>query len=752
MGYTLCIADRPGVGRHIACALRAFNNFDGYKEGNGYIVTWASGHMVGLAEPQEYGFVPIEDTYVDGREQAYRELPLVPDEFMFTIQKNTARQFRTVSGLMNRPDVDKIIDCSDMGAVGLALQWIIRNKAGCQKEVMRLCATSLTDGNILSAMGSLRPIGEYKPIIESELCRKKADWIMEMNISRAMSLKYCAAVTVERLQPPTLYFIIKRYLDAINFNAPDYYAMKVHLKEGVTIFWDRDTDGYFPAAVKDSTGRVLDKASVDSVSAEIQCFGKGFVSGIDKQARAVERPQLYDITSLEYEANVMYGYTAAETLTAAQSLYEARLISCPQTDSRYIPDGLVPELHSIVQGLLRFSRYREIAGSILNKTPNIDGHIVDGSKVFDRHAIIPTDRLLTLCSLELLPSQKDKENGVTAGMLNNIFDLILSRILISLSDPYVYEQTAIMFMFKNGLTFKITANKPISMGWKGYQDCLFKNDVNDAGSEGETQLLPTLEQGQYINIISCSTVQIQPAPPRLHTEATLLTAMANAGAVIENGLLLKGKGIGAPVTRAGIIKSLFEMSYAETIIMDKDRYIQPTAKGLSIIRIMPDELYSPMTAAGWELLLSDIAEGKSSEKDFMNSFVPFVRDKVSEVINAKNNITLKKEREAHGICPWCGSGIYCFDNKNSKGNVEYLRYYCADKCGYQLCTNDKLFAICLKRCITVKEAKKLIAKGSITLDVNNKDGNGTHKAVFRIIKKIRNGTVYCNVTIESARI
>jgi len=393
VGYILCIAEKPSVARDIASVLGATNTKNkGYIEGNGYLVTWAIGHLVGLAEPHEYGFVKKEDVYGEGRELAYDELPLIPNEFKFIVIGATKDQFDIVKKLMHRTDVDSIIDCGDMGAEGHILQWLIRVKAGCNKPVKRFCATSMTDEAIKVAMSNLRPMADFENIIKGELCKKKADWILGMSMSRALSIKYRAGITVGRVQSPTLYFVVKRFLDVENFKVTDYFTMSADLKEGFKVGWRKDTDNLFPSTAKDDSGRVLDKSLIDKACAEIIGFGKGAVSELTKQVKSVERPLLYDITELQRHANVLFGYSAAATLATAQSLYEThKLLSYPHTDSRYITSDLSSYLKGYVEVISGIDRYKKIADGVLADGLNIDKRIVNDAKVTDHHAIIPTD-------------------------------------------------------------------------------------------------------------------------------------------------------------------------------------------------------------------------------------------------------------------------------------------------------------------------------------------------------------------------
>ena len=270
MGYKLCMAEKPSVARDIASVIGADKKCKGYYEGNGYRVTWAVGHLVGLAEPEEYGFVSKEAMWRDEKEKAYAELPIIPDNFKLVVLEQTEEQFEIIKELIHRDDTDEIINCGDMGAEGHILQWFIREKAECTKKVRRFCATSMTEEAIRQAMSHLRPEEEFANIIKGEFCKKKADWIMGMSMSRVESLKYKTGINVGRVQSPTLYFVVKRYLEVKNFKVTNYYGIQADLKEGFSVFWNKDTEGIFPPNAKDSEGRVLDGKAVKAKAEAIQ--------------------------------------------------------------------------------------------------------------------------------------------------------------------------------------------------------------------------------------------------------------------------------------------------------------------------------------------------------------------------------------------------------------------------------------------------------------------------------------------------
>lgn len=759
MGYKLCTAEKPSVAKDIARVVGADKKENGYFIGNGYIVTWAVGHLVGLAEPEAYGFVKQEDMYSDdkAKEQAYAELPLLPQEFKLIVLEPTKEQFEIVKALMHRPDVDYIIDCGDMGAEGHILQWFIREKAGNTKPVKRFCATSMTDEAIKEAMSHLRDAKEFIPVIRGEFCKKKEDWILGMSLSRALSIKYHAGINVGRVQSPTLGFVVKRYLEVVNFKVTNFYTMDATIAEGngFHVFWNKDTDGIFPSEIKTSEGRVLNKTAIDAKCAEIKAGGRGIITDLVTSKKATDRPQLYDITELQRDANRRYGYTAAVTLATAQALYETqKVLSYPRTDSRYITHDLVPYMAERVQMIGTIDKYKSVAADLTAAGLNIDKKIVDDSKVTDHHALIPTEKINGFNLADMKPTDEERKKGVTVATMNNILDLVLTRMLVSFSGAFKYEQTNVTVTFSNGMKFAASGKKPVSMGWKAVQQTLSgkgESDEDESGNENAEQFFPNIQKGQAVTVRDCKTVSGKTTPPKLHTEATLLTAMENAGQQIENGAILKGKGIGTQATRAEIIKKLYDTGVVETEMKGKTPYIKPTRKGLTIIQILPPDLYSPKITADWETKIAEIVDGKENEDNVMREFETYIKAKTEQIKSMDVQASFAKEKEVFGVCPWCGKPVYRYQAKNDKGKVTETRYYCSEKCDWDLRTNDMVFATRLGRNLTDAEAKKFIAKKFIVLDCVTKSGGNKYRGEFTFYERASNGKRYCNVKCEPVK-
>lgn len=757
MGYKLLMAEKPSVARDIARVLVGEGNVvkkHGYVEGNGLLVTWAVGHLVGLAEPEEYGFVSMKDMYGDQAERAYGELPLVPQglAFKLVVLEETKDQFKVIKDLIHRDDVEEVINCGDMGPEGHVLQWLIREKAGCRKPVRRFCATSMTDEAIRDAWAHLREEREFEGIVKGELCKKKADWILGMSLSRAESLKYHANISVGRVQSPTLYFVVQRYLEVKGFKKETYYGIVLSLagSQPFKVYWNKDAEGTFPPAAKDPEGRVTDKALVEGAASRIMAAGTVVVEDVTVRKRATDRPQLYDITELQRDANRKYGYTAALTLAAAQALYETqKVLSYPRTDSRYVTSDLVPYLSERVRAVGGIPGYQEACKGLLSEGLLVNKRIVDDGKVTDHHAIIPTERIEGFNVEKMEPTADERKQGVTARVMKDVLGLVLCRLIVALSKPYVYEHTQVVVKAQD-LSFSATGIRPLSMGWKAVQEGLSgKEEVGEGGQEGEqegeVQAFPELFKGQELPVGEREVVRKETVPPKLHTEATLLTAMENAGATIEGGKILKGKGIGTQATRAGIIQVLFQRGYVKN--KEGSRYIVPTPTGIGVIHVLPPELYSPKVTADWETMMAEIVDGTKTEGDFFDHFLPFIQEKVQAIKSTETGVTFSSGKEVIGACPFCGGDVYAYGDKEKKET----RYYCGAAGRKEGCCrfsiSDKALGALSKRRLTEGQVKDLLAQGFIRTKVYLKDGTGVTKKVS-IKKKEVNGKAYAALEVD----
>lgn len=740
MGYKLCTAEKPSVASDIAKVIGATKKCNGYYEGNGYRVTWAVGHLVGLAEPSLYGYMSQKDMWdkdnPQNKEKALIELPLIPNEFKLIVLPNTKEQFEIMKNLMNDPECDEVIDCGDAGAEGHILQWFIRVKAGCKKPVKRFIATSMTEEAIKNAMNNLHNIEEYEPIIKGEFCKKKADWIMGMSMSRCESIVYNAKVDVGRVQSPTLFFVVQRFLAVNNFKVSDYYQLQAEFIEGFKTVWLKDNKNYFPQTVKDADNRLLDKGLAEKMASEIKQFGQGKITALETKNKAQNRPQLYDITELERDGNRLYGYTAEQVLQTAQSLYEThKITSYPRTDSRYITSDLQPYMKQRLEDIGTQEKYSAFCNKVIQKGLNIDKKIVDDSKVTDHHAIICTEKI------------RNYDLSKLNEMELNILHLIITRMLVAFSDKYTYKETVINVSFQNGFVFASSGKIPVSMGWKEIQnDLMGKIVIEDEEKDNdEEQVFANISLNQIVNIKDITVLSKKTTPPKLHTEATLLTAMENAGSQIENGAILKGRGIGTQATRANIIKSLFDKGYIANQQKGKINYLIPTKQGISVIKVLPKELYSPKITADWEEQIAQIVNGKLTEQQFMDNFDNFIHDKIDEVKSQKiSGVDFSYEKIAIAKCPWCRNPIYEGKFKDKEGhNVESA--YCSNKeCKFSIRKDNLIFKMRTGKKLTSTQLKNLIIKGSIEAKCISK-AKVTYTGIFKLGK---NDKGYASIDFE----
>lgn len=729
MSYILCTAEKPSVAGDIANVIGATKKCNGYYEGNGYRVTWAVGHLVGLAEPEEYGYMSLKDMWdkekPQNKQEALAQLPMVPEQFKLIVLPGTKDQFKIMADLMNDPECEYIIDCGDAGAEGHILQWFIRVKAGCKKPVKRFIATSATDEAIKDAMNNLQPAEKYLPVIRGEFCKKKADWIMGMSMSRGASITYNARVDVGRVQSPTLFFVVKRYLDVTSFKPKDFYSFKADMKEGFSVFFNKDNQSFFPLASKDADNRLVDKALADKTASEIRQLGIGKITACETKNKATDRPQLYDITELERDGNRIFGYTAEEVLKTAQSLYETHKITTyPRTDSRYITHDLEPLMIDRIRDISTHNQYEPFCNKLIADGLNIDKKIVDDSKVTDHHAIIVTNKI------------KNYDLSKLSEIEKNILNLVIARMLVSFSDKYKYKETVINVAFENGMVFSASGRVPISKGWKEVQDKLAGKyaDEEPQGAD-EEQLFPEISLGQMVNLGKIEVQAKKTTPPKLHTEATLLTAMENAGATVEGGAILKGKGIGTQATRANIIKQLFDKGYVANQQKGKIKYLVPTKQGMSVIKVLPPELYSPKITADWENQIADIVAGKMTEADFMNNFNEFICKNLEHILKNKvENVDFSYERTSVGKCPWCGSPVYEGELKD-KDNKPFKNVYCSNKeCKLSIRYDDLAFNLRTGgKKITTAQMKKLLEKGQIEVNCLSKSKT-PYKGICKLVK------------------
>ena len=722
MGYKLCITEKKSVGEDIARVVGATNTTNkGYIEGNGYIITWAMGHLVGLSEPEEYGYVSQKDMYdrekPEMRQKALSELPIIPQEWKLSVIKSTEYQFNIVKQLMHRADVDIIIDCGDAGPEGHILQWFIRIKANCNKPVERFIATDMTDSAIKYALEHLQPIDKYKKVIQGEYCKKKADWILGMSLSRAASLTYNAPISAGRVMSPTQYFVIERYLAHKNFKSKPFYSLECEF-DGFTLRWQRDTADILPPSCKDEAGRLLDKQTATRLVEELnQVMGE--ITKLETKKKKQERPQLYDTESLAKDCIKIYGYKGKDVAEITEKLYhEYKITTYPRTDSKYITRDLAPEMVSRIKDIATIEQYKDIANKEIAAGLNLDKRIVDDTQVEDHHAIITTSALPTFDLSKL----DEKER--------NILHLIITRMLAAFSQAFKYRETAIEVTFPNGIAFKSSVKVPDDMGFKAVTDTLLGKQDEDENKEEQSvdvvkaKIFSSLSAGQKLKPLTIGVKEGATTAPPLLTEADLIDLMSRAGERVENGAILKGKGIGTQATKLATIEKLFDLKYIEYKAgKSKTPYIIPTTLGMNVIKVLPPKIYSPALTADWENKIELIRQEKLSEKQFMSEFQDFIEGAVNEVrtdrgVDFTNSLC---------TCPICKKGKIVSTEKSMEKDgkkINYVVYWCTQatekKCNFSVRSFVPYYRSMFDKNVPKAKMKEVIETGTFVTTKDKK--------------------------------
>lgn len=641
MAKTLVLTEKPSVAKDIARVLGCKRSGNGCIVGDKYIVTWALGHLVTLADPEAY-----DDKYKSWRME---DLPMLPGRMKLVVIGQTSKQFKAVSSLLSSAEVSDIVIATDAGREGeLVARWIIQ-KANCRKPMRRLWISSQTDKAIKEGFASLKPSSQYDNLYRSAQCRAEADWLVGLNVTRALTCKHNAQLSAGRVQTPTLAMIVRREEDILRFRPKDYFTVKADF-------------GEYTALYKDGKGqaRFADAAAAKEVADSVR--GKrGVLSEVKKVYRFKAPPAAYDLTELQRDANKKYGYSAKQTLSLMQSLYEThKLLTYPRTDSRYITRDVAATLPERLRAIA-IGPYKDAASAVLRSKPIQTKYIVNDAKVTDHHAIIPTEQYVDLNKL----SREER----------HIYDLVVRRFIAVLSAPFEYDEVQVKITVGR-YNFYTKGQSVKSAGWKALYDSSLADDDDDAEPDLAAQRLPALSQGAAASVKEVRVCAGKTSPPARYTEATLLTAMENPASQVEDGRLrdaLKtAGGLGTPATRADIIEKLFNSFYIER----RGREIFPTSKGRQLIGIVPPDLKSAELTAKWEQQLSLIAEGKANDRKFIEE----MRGYASSLVQAVKSSTAeyKHDNMTREPCPQCGK--YLLEVNGKKGKM----LVCQDRdCGYR---------------------------------------------------------------------
>ena len=641
LAKTLVLTEKPSVAKDIARVLGCKRSGNGCIVGDKYIVTWALGHLVTLADPEAY-----DDKYKNWRME---DLPMLPGRMKLVVIGQTSKQFKAVSSLLSSAEVSDIVIATDAGREGeLVARWIIQ-KANCRKPMRRLWISSQTDKAIKEGFASLKPSSQYDNLYRSAQCRAEADWLVGLNVTRALTCKHNAQLSAGRVQTPTLAMIVRREEDILRFRPKDYFTVKADF-------------GEYTALYKDGKGqaRFADAAAAKEVADSVR--GKrGVLSEVKKVYRFKAPPAAYDLTELQRDANKKYGYSAKQTLSLMQSLYEThKLLTYPRTDSRYITKDVAATLPERLRAIA-IGPYKDSANAVLRSKPLQTKYIVNDAKVTDHHAIIPTEQYVDLNKL----SREER----------HIYDLVVRRFIAVLSAPFEYDEVQVKITVGR-YNFYTKGQSVKSAGWKALYDSSLADDDDDSEPDLAAQRLPALSQGAAAAVKEVRVCAGKTSPPARYTEATLLTAMENPASQVEDGRLrdaLKtAGGLGTPATRADIIEKLFNSFYIER----RGREIFPTSKGRQLIGIVPPDLKSAELTAKWEQQLSLIAEGKANDRKFIEE----MRGYASSLVQAVKSSTAeyKHDNMTREPCPQCGK--YLLEVNGKKGKM----LVCQDRdCGYR---------------------------------------------------------------------
>lgn len=666
----LVIAEKPSVARDIARVLHCEKKLDGGMEGRDYIVTWALGHLVTLADPEAY-----DKKYVKWEMET---LPMMPDKMKLVVIPQTGKQFRAVKALLFRKDVGSVVIATDAGREGeLVARWILEI-TGCQKPIKRLWISSVTDKAIREGFEHLRDGREYDNLYRAAAARAEADWLVGINATRALTCKYNAQLSCGRVQTPTLAMIARREQEIKEFVPKEYFGLTLKAA-GIRWSWQDKKSGSY---------RTFDKERVEKLKKELE--GKALtVTSVEKVSKKQNAPGLYDLTELQRDASRRFGYSAKETLNIMQRLYENhKVLTYPRTDSRYIGKDVAETLKERLKACA-VGPYRKLAGTLAMKPIHTNASFVDDKKVSDHHAIIPTEQFVDLSHM----TNEERK----------IYDLVVRRFLAVLMPPFTYDETTMKAEAGEGI---FTARGKIvqGQGWKeAYETEVFSGEEDETAEElPEEQKLPELKKGEKLKIEKTELTAGKTKPPARFNEATLLSAMENPVKYMESRdktyirTLGETGGLGTVATRADIIDKLFKSFLMEK--KGKDIYI--TSKARQLLGLVPEDLKKPELTASWELKLGKIARGELKQETFLSSIRGYTEELISEIKTADG--TFRHENITGKKCPRCGKFLLAVNGKNSKLLV------CQDReCGYR----ETLSRSTNARCPNCYKKMEMIVKG-----------------------------------------
>lgn len=650
----LIICEKPSVAKSVSSALGAKSRADGFYEGNGLLVSWCVGHLVSPMDAAGY-----DPGY---KKWSYDDLPILPEPFRYVLAPGKEDAFENLRALMGRPDVDTVVNACDAGREGELIFRLVYEMAGCTKPILRLWISSMEDAAIREGFQNLRPGADYDALYQSALCRQKADWLVGINATRLFSVLYHRTLNVGRVQTPTLAMLADRDWKITSFKKEKYHHVRLTVGGA--------------EAVSEKISSPEDAQAVQAA-----CAGNTAVcTSATREQKKEQPPKLYDLTTLQREANRMFGYTAKQTLDCAQSLYEKKLLTYPRTDSRYLTSDMAETASCILHLAAKVPPFDGCAGFF----PDVEALISD-QDVSDHHAIIPT-----------MEMEKADVGALPVGE-RNLFLLICCKLLCAAAEPHVYEMVTAAFDC-GGHSFTAKGKHVVSGGWREI-DRIFRSFLKEKQTDGDNGGdLPDFKEGQAFEGVEAAVMEHFTSPPKPYTEDTLLSAMENAGKedIPDEA---ERKGLGTPATRAAIIEKLVAAGFVER----KGKNLIPTKAGINLVTVLPEPLTSPMLTAEWEQKLTEVAKGTADSAGFLDG----IRDMVRELVQTYSHISeegqklFAPEKEAIGVCPRCGRSVY-----EGKKN-----FSCSDRsCGFVLWKNDRFWTSRRKE-LTKKMAADLLKKG-----------------------------------------
>jgi len=633
----LVIAEKPSVAASLSAVIGASTRKDGYFEGNGWRVSWCVGHLAGLADAHAYN--------PDYAKWRYDDLPILPEPWQMVVSKDKKKQFNILKQLMNAPDVTEVVNACDAGREGELIFRSVYELAGCQKPMKRLWISSMEDSAIREGFANLRPGADYDGLYEAALCRAKADWLVGINATRLFSVLYHRTLNIGRVMSPTLALIVQREAEIDAFKPVPFYTVQLELP-GLAV----------------SGERMADKAAAERLRKACE-NGMATVKQVERKEKSEKPPALYDLTTLQRDANRLLGFTAQQTLDYLQNLYEKKLCTYPRTDSRYLTSDMADGLPVLINLTANAMPFRKGIAITCNTAA-----VINDKKVTDHHAIIPTRNI------------RDADlSGLPAGE-RAVLELAASRLLCAVAEPHIYAETTVTVECA-GAEFTAKGKTVKQPGWKAL-DAAYRTSLKNAEPDKDDmdQTLPDLPDGQTLAVSAAAVKEGKTSPPRHFTEDTLLSAMETAGKD-EMPEDAERQGLGTPATRAGILEKLVSAGFLERKKSKKAVQLLPSHDAVSLITVLPEQLQSPLLTAEWERRLGEIQRGELAPEYFMTGISAMLKKLVGtyQVIKGTEYL-FSPPREVVGKCPRCGGevaetqkGFFCQDNsckfaiwKNSK--------------------------------------------------------------------------------------